>query len=195
MSDTSVVTLDPRRAVRVDARLDRLVERALNGLNGVDDRVEALLHLGSRIFHTPIAILSWIQGDSYHVLQAWAPDHDLAPGTVFPLGDTYCSVMLDAGGPCAVSHVARSPWQSHPCYLKMHLECYLGVPVELGGGRRGTLNFSGPRPSPVAFDRYHVEWLERLGDWVERVYEEPRQTAGGPLPIGSVCRAVASELR
>ncbi|MDW6093383.1 diguanylate cyclase [Vibrio rhizosphaerae] len=129
------------------------------------ERIQAILELGTAHFGLPIGIFSKISGNEYRVQQAVHPDQALAPGMIFDLGITYCSLVYQADDVQGFSHVSESEIVTHPCFENFGLEAYLGAPVFVDGERYGTLNFSSICPTSH-FIRQDIEILRLLAEWV-----------------------------
>lgn len=160
-------------------------ESALNQLHDItssrdlnfEQRVDAILKLGTKHFGLPIGIFSKITNEQYEVQQAIHPENALTPGMSFDLGDTYCSHVVKADDVRGFHHVAQSEIHTHPCYKSFGLEAYLGAPIVTDGERYGTLNFSSPVPAreftgqDIELVRLFAAWLgheiARMRDWRE----------------------------
>ncbi|GAA3585610.1 bifunctional diguanylate cyclase/phosphodiesterase [Marinobacter xestospongiae] len=148
-------------------------EQTLNELHSItssraldfEQRVDAMLKLGSRHFGLPIGIFSKIEGNTYTVMQAIHPENALTPGMTFELEGTYCSHVYAANNTQGFHHVAHSSIQKHPCYLNFGLEAYLGAPIFVDEKRYGTLNFSSPSPTRP-FIQQDYELVKLFAEWI-----------------------------
>ena len=134
-----------------------------------DDQVGQALALTTTLLGLDIGILSHVHGDSYTV--AACHGADLAPGTQFPLGDTYCSITLEGRDLLEISHMASSPHRRHPCYEAFGLEAYVGTPVWLGGEPWGTLCFSSATPLDAPLSDADRDLVRVLAAWVSGALE------------------------
>jgi len=114
-----------------------------------EQRVDAILKLGTEHFGLPIGVFSKIVEDQYEIQQAVHPENALTPGMSFELANTYSAHVIQAGDVCGFNHVGQSDVKTHSSYQNFRLEAYLGAPVPVDGKYYGTLSFSGPRPVPV----------------------------------------------
>lgn len=130
-----------------------------------EQRVDAILHLGTEHFGLPIGIFSKIDGETYEIQQAIHPEDGLKPGMSFDLANTYCSHVVTADDVRGFHHVAESEIHSHPCYKNFALEAYLGAPIIVDGVRFGTLNFSSPAPTRP-FSGHDIEMVRLFAAWV-----------------------------
>ena len=136
----------------------------------IDRQIEETLSIGCRLLDLDIGIASHIVGDTYTIAHVHAPGLDLSPGQTFELGDTYCSITLEASRPVAINSMGTSEWQSHPCYLQMQLESYIGVPLWVRGERFGTLNFSRLAVREPFRDT-DIDFVQLMGRWVSTMIE------------------------
>lgn len=149
------------------------VEEALNELHSItssrqlnfEQRVDAILKLGAKLFGLPIGIFSHITGDQYTIQQAIHPENSLEKGMTFDFSGTYCCHVYQANDVQGFNHVSASEIASHPCFKTFGLESYIGAPVLVDGERFGTLNFSSPKPSRP-FVKQDFELVKLFSDWV-----------------------------
>jgi PAS domain S-box-containing protein len=132
----------------------------------LEQRINAILELGCRVFELPIGIVSDIRSNTYTVRYVQAPEGALSSGDQFTLGDTYCVHTLMANAPVAYHHAGHSDIAEHPCYQNFKLESYVGSPLFIQGQRRGTVNFSGPEPRSQPFSAQELELVQLLSQWV-----------------------------
>ncbi len=138
----------------------------------INRQLSQALTLGAKHLGLSIGILAQIEGDRYTILHHTAPpDAGLADGQVFALGNTYCSITLQAQDVVAISHVGHSDYAGHPCYVAFRLEAYLAMPVRIGGRPFGTVSFSSPTAHPRAFDEGDREFMRLLAGWIGGVLE------------------------
>ena len=138
----------------------------------IDRQLSQALTLGAGHLGLPFGILAQIEGDRYTVLHHTAPpDAGLADGQVFALGNTYCSITLQAQDVVAIPQVGRSDYAGHPCYAAFRLEAYLAMAVRVGGRPFGTVSFSSPTAHPRPFDEGDREFIRLLAGWIGGVLE------------------------
>ncbi|MEM6527331.1 MAG: hypothetical protein AAF653_03505, partial [Chloroflexota bacterium] len=132
-----------------------------------DAKINAILKLGLDEFGMDIAIVSHIEEKKkkYTVLYSQTTGAELAPGTEFDLGVTYCSMTMKLPKALAIPHMKKSEHQRHPCYEAFKLESYLGYTLTRDRRVHGTINFS----SPAARDQIpmaHRNLAEQMGEAV-----------------------------
>ena len=133
------------------------------------DQVGQALALTTTLLGLDMGILSQIErgddGDGDYTVVA-CHGADLAPGTRFDLGDTYCSITVEGRDLFEIDHVAVSPHRRHPCYRAFGVEAYVGMPVHLGGGAWGTLCFSAAAPLAAPLTDADHDLIRVLAAWV-----------------------------
>ncbi len=166
---------------------------------GLPHQLKRMLELGCERLGLEIGIVSRIDGDEYHVVQARTEDGGIAPGDKFALAHTYCQRTLEADGPVGFAHAGASEWKHHPCYSAFGLEAYLGIPIRTPTGVFGTLNFSSARARASPFDDLDVDAVRLMGSWIDgeltrRELSETIAHIERTIPICSSCKQVRTEL-
>jgi len=157
--------------------------RALNILNEIaldtdgteSELIETALSKANHFLGTETAIVSHIQGDTYTV--RWfheRRENGLHKGLSLPLNKTYCALLLERGEVLAISHMARSRHNHHPCYQAFGLESYLAAPVWIDDEIAGTLNFSSRQPHRPGFTETEKMFVSLLARWVATTVERHR---------------------
>lgn len=133
-----------------------------------DEQIDAALVVVSDYLQLPLGIVSHIQDETYEVVNVLVKDLPLAiePGQVFSLKNTYCSITYTADRAVGMHQIGESEEATHPCYISMRLESYIGAPVRVRGKAYGTVSFSDSTPRARAFSRYDLEFIEILANWV-----------------------------
>lgn len=135
---------------------------------GFAAQVKALLTLGCERFGLDIGILSKIDDDVYRVVYQVSPKEvALEDEATFDQAETYCALTLQADGPMAIEHMAKSEFNTHPAYDAFKLEAYIGMPLTVDGERYGTLNFSSPYPHQRKFSDTDIDALKLMAIWLE----------------------------
>ncbi|WP_412060264.1 EAL domain-containing protein [Rubrivirga sp. IMCC45206] len=135
------------------------------------DRVQRALRLATDLLGYDIGLLSHIVDADYTIVAAHAPGTEIAPGTVFDLGDTYCSLTLARGDLLEIAQAAGSEYDGHPCHREFGLESYLGVPIRVDGAVWGTLNFSAPQPLAAPLEAADHDLARLFAVWIGGVLE------------------------
>lgn len=145
------------------------------------EKVQAILKLGCEHFQTDSALVSWVRQDQYTVLYSYSELADIPRGTSFPLGQTYCSQMLESGDPLACHNAKDSDFASHPCYNLFLLETYIGVPLLVDGELFGTLNFTSPEERHP-FAAGDLEMIKMFAAWIGQQLSFEKATNQLPSP-------------
>jgi len=145
---------------------------ALNEINSLatldhQSLLRSALHLGCRYLGLPLGIISQIVAEDYEIRVQTSPDGALKDGQHFPLGQTCCSLTLQANNVLAIDDIGQSTYAAHPCYQVFRLESYIGAPLRMNGGVYGTLNFSSTQKrSKRHFSAADIEFVQLLSRWV-----------------------------
>ena len=142
-----------------------------------DEQLQEALKLTTTLLGLDIGILSRIEGTTYTVEVCYAPGTNLAAGQQFDLGQTYCSIAVEADDVVAIDHMKRSEHRRHPCYNAFKLEAYIAVPIEVHGERYGTINFSSARPKEPPFTEADRDTIQLLCQWVSATLESRQAEA------------------
>lgn len=156
---------DVSRRVSTDRTIAALHRVTSDRSLDFESRLKRILALGCEQFQLDLGILSKVDGETYVVIDAIAPEAPPPPGTLFAVGDTYCCHTLAADGPVGFHHAGHSEIRTHPCYKTFGLEAYLGAPVMVDGRRFGTLNFSSPKAT-APFRARDLELIQLFARWV-----------------------------
>lgn len=138
----------------------------------LSSKLLGLLDLGRRAFGLELGMVARIHGGIFEILAVSPGNERLYPGACFDLGQTYCSVTLQAPEPVGFDSASGGPWANHPCFQEFRLEAYLGARIMVSGVAWGTLSFS----SLKRLDRPHAEedflFLKLMAQWLGHACEE-----------------------
>ena len=156
------------------ASMIQLLRDVHTGINRTDigtrEIIEQLLQDALAYLSLEIGLISRIEDERYTVWWAASRGPEIAPGTNFPLGDTYCRLMLDEADVFHTVRAGEDPRISgHPCYQAFGLESYIGIPLRVNGRVWGTLNFSSAAPRGRPFSEIEEELLRLIANAAERV--------------------------
>lgn len=154
--------------------LRRLHDITVNPSLSFDDKIDAILRLGTETFGLPLAITSHIEGDVYTVKYIVGPDGAPSEGTQFDLGETFCLHTLKADAPTSFHHAGRSEIRTHPCYRRFGLESYIGAPLVVDDVRYGTVNFSGADARDRPFSENELSLVQLFAHWIEHELSQKR---------------------
>lgn len=145
-------------------------------------KVQAILKLGCAHFQTDSGLVSWVRDDRYTVLYNYSELVEIARGTTFSLGETYCSEVMKSNAPLACHSARKSNFSTHSCYDLFLLETYIGVPLIVDGTQFGTLNFSSPEERHP-FESGDLEMIKMFAAWIGQQLSFEKAT--NQLPIQS----------
>jgi diguanylate cyclase (GGDEF)-like protein/PAS domain S-box-containing protein len=131
-----------------------------------EDKIAEILRLGTEHFEVPFGIISHVIDDHYTITHAQSPNGELAPGTSFPLQDTYCMLTLASAEPLATANASSSEFAKHPCHQIFSLETYIGAPLLVDGEIHGTINFTAPEMRKRSFSPSDLQIVRQFADWV-----------------------------
>ena len=153
------------------ARLRRLL-RATAQEGTFAERAEAVLREMADMLDLDAGLLAHTGEDTYTCLAGVARRGEtLQPGDTMPLGDTYCSLTLEAGDVVAIEHMADSEHRDHRCYQVVGLEAYIGAPVRVDGAVYGAISFSSTDPSSRPFTQDDADLMRLAAQWAGALIE------------------------
>lgn len=150
----------------IEERLRRLQRTTSWATLHFSEKIHSLLKLGRDAFGLDYGILAHIAGENYTVVNAVSPGNTFTIGSAFELSNTYCRDTLENNGPFSIHHASQSQWKTHPCYVALQWEAYIGVPIAAADQTYGTLNFSSKMPRTRPFSDNDHEFLQLMGQWV-----------------------------
>lgn len=124
-------------------------------------------------------LLARVDGSDYVSVAGYRREGEApAPGTVYPLHETYCDLALSRGDVVAIDHMARSEHRDHPCYAAVGLEAYVGAPIVVDGTVYGAISFSSTEPAAAPFTESDKELVRLAAQWARGLLErEARESA------------------
>ena len=131
-----------------------------------EQSLHALLNLGRQQFGLELGVLSQVVGTNYEVVAAQLPNNRTIKGVSLNLAQTYCQETLQTLAPLCITSAGASDWSTHPCYITLKLETYLGVPVIVHGQAYGVLSFSSYSPRCKPFKSVDKELLRLMAQWI-----------------------------
>ncbi|MEM7786321.1 MAG: EAL domain-containing protein [Bacteroidota bacterium] len=158
-------------STRFASRLSLLAAVIAHGEGGFADRVERALSLSARLLGFEIGLMSRVDGDRYTVEACHAPEADIEAGDVFDLGDTFCSLTIEADDLLVVDDIEDSAYRSHPCRYVFGFASHLGIPIRVRGEVWGTLSFSSSAPRAKPLKEADLDLVRLLGIWISGVLE------------------------
>ncbi|MGM0718708.1 MAG: PAS domain S-box protein, partial [Halobacteriota archaeon] len=132
----------------------------------VDDRIDAVLELGSEHLGTDMGVFFRVGDDACTVERAHAPTGTVHPGDEFALDETFCEAVVDTGDLVVVSDAGTDEAASGSARTARDIDAYIGTPVVVGGERYGTITFSQAAPRSRPFSEGDRTFVRILGQWI-----------------------------
>lgn len=133
-------------------------------------RIDNLLKLGCHYLDTQIGLVSRVIDNDYTVKYSYSTGEEVPADTTFDLGNTYCSVTLQANDVVATRNASGSTeFKGHPCFQAFQLETYLGLPIIVNGKVWGTLSFSSSEQRTAPFTELDKELMGLICSAIETV--------------------------
>jgi signal transduction histidine kinase len=175
MTDDNPPSPEPPAARANLQGIERLLSTAPSRSGDLTSDLQSALSLAANFFGLSIGIVSQVSGDDYVIECVHQPDGlELEVGQIFPLGNTYCAITLQANDVVSIDDMRSSAFNEHPCYEAFRLESYLGAPIRVDGELYGTLNFSSPNARPRRWTEADRDLVRLLALWVESAISRHR---------------------
>jgi len=149
-----------------EKRLQLLYQITSQTTNSLHSQLDKALELTTGLLGMDVGIISSVSEAQYTVRNFYPEDSGLSAGQSFELGDTYCSITLDAKDVFSINHMKESEYERHPCYEAFSLEAYIGIPIIIDDKVYGTINFSSSEPKEGGFIPVDHTLIKLLGKWV-----------------------------
>ncbi|MEM6780724.1 MAG: ATP-binding protein [Pseudomonadota bacterium] len=131
-----------------------------------DYKIDRVLEITCEYLGLDFGILSHIEGDAYTIQNCYSKDGSLDKGLAFELGETYCHKTYLTSDVIAYDNVATSDIQNHPCHKKFNLNAYIGISVDVGGQKYGTLNFTSSNSRKKPFTQRDRDICTIAASWI-----------------------------
>lgn len=131
-----------------------------------EDKLSAILELGTQRLDVPFGFLNRLEGTTQHVVQAVGDHPDLQTGNTAPKSESYCRKTVEGDGILGVQDATAEGWADDPAYERFGLGCYLGGKVFVNGDLYGTLCFAGDEGRDRSFGDTERAFVELLVQWV-----------------------------
>lgn len=130
----------------------------------LDEKVDNLLRFGLDVFGLEIGLVSQVKGRNYTVVFSHSLSIDVPVGAQFSVENTYCCHTLNANKAIGFHHAGESEIATHPCYLELKLEAYIGAPIYDNDMVVGTVNFSSAQ-ARQPFSSDEIDYIELFAQW------------------------------
>ena len=151
---------------RSGSALRRLHEITTSANLDFQGKLCELLELGCEHFELPTGVFSQIHEKSYEIIEAVSPDTHFAKGSLMPLGDTFCQIVLASREAIAIKDIGQSAYRDLPVVQHMGLGAYFGVAVQVAGKIFGTLCFFSTDRRETPFSSVDKDILQLVAQWI-----------------------------
>jgi PAS domain S-box-containing protein len=167
----AAVDVTGRKRIEKSLRRKEAAIRALHQIGShpslaLDEKIRALLELGCHQFRLDLGVLARVVDDRWEVKQTHPESEAVHPGSVFPLGRTFCARTLRASEPLGFARAPGSADDGYPAYPGGRVEAYLGAPVTVAGEVYGTLSFSSLQPREDPFSQSDRDLIRLTALWI-----------------------------
>jgi len=119
------------------------------------------LKLGRSFLDMDYGIVSYIQDNTYHIIEFSGVDEPFKKGDSFPLNMVYCSVVYYSRELFGVHNIQNPEGRKlHPLYENIKLNAYIGLPIYKDNQVYGTLNFSSKEVREEPFSSSQISFLK-----------------------------------
>ena len=165
--------IDITEQKRLEASL-RESERSLRELTDIasgterafEEKLSALLELGTERLGLPYGFLTRIDDETQHVIQSVGSHPQLQTGAAAPKSESYCRKTIQQDSTLGVRDAVAEGWEGDPAYERFELGCYIGETVVVDGDQYGTLCFADHASRDHAFSDTERAFVELLVQWV-----------------------------
>ena len=154
------------RSLRESERSVReLTSIAADTDRGFEEKLTALLELGTERLDLPYGFLNRIEDGTQHVIQAVGDHPKLQTGASTTKAVSYCRKALQQSTPLTIQDAVASGWDGDPAYEHFNLGCYIGGTVTVDGEQYGTLCFADTVGRDHEFTDAERAFVELLVQW------------------------------
>lgn len=171
--DISERKLAEQRLLRFSEQLKQIHRLHTTSYTLFEELFEDYLQTGIGILGMETGVISKIDTDKFTIHAAISPLHALAPGSTFAVADTYCDRVVRTASTVCYTHVGSDPeMRTHPVYINLQLESYLGTPIFVRDQIYGTLSFLSGRLRPQDFSPREIEIIELMARSIGRFIDD-----------------------
>jgi PAS domain S-box-containing protein len=144
---------------------------------GFEDKARHLLEFGCRHLGLPFGLLTRIEGDVLHIVDAVSPGEAIHPGATMDLALTYCDQTHRLQHPLSIEFAGIGPGDLRVHIAGQRIESYLGARVLVGANVFGTIAFAGNAPRAAPFSSSDRETMKLMAQWIGGQLERKRNEA------------------
>jgi GGDEF domain-containing protein len=103
----------------------------------LNEVVDSILHVVAQLLDTRLTAVARIETPTYTTMAVVDQLHQIRPGQLFNLRDTFCLHMLERGAPLRITDTSQAgmPFRTLPHALEVNIRAYAGVPLAMPDGR------------------------------------------------------------
>ncbi|MFC6758055.1 MULTISPECIES: PAS domain S-box protein [Haloarcula] len=154
--------------------LRELTEIASDTDQPFEDKLRALLELGTERLDIQYGFLNRMEQGTQHIVQVVGDHPDLRAGRSVPESETYCRKTIEQEVTLGIRDAVAEGWADDAAYERSDLGCYIGGTVTVDGEAYGTLCFADRESRDHAFDETERAFVELLVQWIS--YELTSET-------------------
>jgi PAS domain S-box-containing protein len=171
--DISERKLAEQRLLRFSEQLKQIHRLHTTSYTLFEELFEDYLQTGIGILGMETGIISKVDAGMFTIHAAISPVRTLAPGSTFAVPDTYCDRVVRTASTVSYPHVGDDlEMRTHPVYVKLRLESYLGTPIFVRDQIYGTLSFMSARPRTQDFSPREIEIIELMARSIGRFIDD-----------------------
>lgn len=144
---------------------------------GFEDKARHLLEFGRRHLGLPFGLLTRIEGEVLHIVDAVSPGEVIRPGWTMDLALTYCDQAHRLQHPLSIEFADLGPGDLRAHLAGQRIESYLGARVLVGDEVFGTIAFAGNAPRGAPFSSSDRETMKLMAQWIGGQLERKRDEA------------------
>ena len=156
---------DITKRIQQEHALREFYELTVNTSLSFEEKVQKVLALGCTYFEMETGLVSQITDSRYKVIFS-QPQTSLSPGQRFDYSETYCSNVFGYSRVQSWHHAGKSEIKSHPCYLNLRLECYIGTTVYVNNRPYGTVAFVKKTARSFPFSDTEKALMRFMSQWI-----------------------------
>ena len=142
--------------------LKHLHRLSITPFTSIEALCDEYIKTGCEILGFPSGVVGRIQGKSYVICSVHSDFDMLVPEQQFDLENVYCSASIADRGTVCYSHVSQlESMLTHPMYVALKAESYIGTPIFVDGSVYGTLGFFSTQVRPH-FNSHEREIIELM---------------------------------
>lgn len=142
-----------------------------------EEKVHHLLEFGCRHLDLPFGLLTRIEGEVVHIVDAVSPGDVIRSKATMDLARTFCDVTRKLPDPLGIEFADTERHDLSPHMAGQRIESYLGSRIVVRGEVFGTIVFAGGAPRATPFSSSERETMKLMAQWFGGQLERERDEA------------------